>query len=352
MKKLSQCQRLLFSSFIFSLASFSQAKNNENSEIEKTEVNGHRSNLIGEAVSASVGTVSFEDIAVRPLLRTGEILETVPGMVATQHSGSGKANQYFLRGFNLDHGTDFATSVDSMPVNMRTHGHGQGYTDTNFLIPELLQEINYKKGPYYADNGDFSGVGSANIITQSHRHHNTLSLGVGENGFLRGVLAGSTALANGDLLYGLEAQRYDGPWEDIDEDVDKQNIWLKQSWGEANDRFSLMLMAYDNSWNSPDQIPARAVNSGQIDDLGSIDTTVGGESSRYSLSASWDKAVGTGQLKASVYAIDYSLNLISNFTYFMDDPVNGDQFIQADDRNIYGWDVAYTVNDNWAGLKV
>ncbi|HOY23621.1 MAG TPA: Plug domain-containing protein, partial [Cellvibrio sp.] len=151
-----------------------------NLNIETLIIQGYRVNLLGETLSASEGIIGSEEIANRPLLRTGEILEFIPGMVVTQHSGSGKANQYFLRGFNLDHGTDFNTSIDGMPVNMRTHGHGQGYTDLNFIIPEFIQSINYHKGPYYADVGDFSGAGAAAFNLKNKLGEQVVSLTAGE----------------------------------------------------------------------------------------------------------------------------------------------------------------------------
>ncbi|WP_438865440.1 TonB-dependent receptor [Neptunicella sp.] len=272
-------------------------------------------------------------MSVRPLLRTGELMELVPGMVATQHSGSGKANQYFLRGFNLDHGTDFATFVDGMPVNMRTHGHGQGYTDINFIIPELVANMAYKKGPYYAETGDFSGAGSAFFTTKASLKQGFGQITLGEDQYQRLLLANSqTNILGGELLYAIEQQSYAGPWSDIDEDVDKINILLKHSQQRWGGKLSIIAMAYDNSWNSADQIPQRAVDAGLIDELGSIDTSLGGDSSRYSVSASWDSQQGS----LSVYAIDYDLDLFSNFTYFLDDPVNGDQFEQVDNRQIYG----------------
>ncbi len=260
-------------------------------------------------------------------------MELVPGMVATQHSGSGKANQYFLRGFNLDHGTDFATFVDGMPVNMRTHGHGQGYTDINFIIPELVANMAYKKGPYYAETGDFSGAGSAFFTTKASLKQGFGQITLGEDQYQRLLLANSqTNILGGELLYAIEQQSYAGPWSDIDEDVDKINILLKHSQQRWGGKLSIIAMAYDNSWNSADQIPQRAVDAGLIDELGSIDTSLGGDSSRYSVSASWDSQQGS----LSVYAIDYDLDLFSNFTYFLDDPVNGDQFEQVDNRQIYG----------------
>lgn len=300
--------------------------------VEEVEVTGRRANLVGEAVSASQGKVGQEEIQARPILRVGEVLETVPGMVVTQHSGSGKANQFFLRGFNLDHGTDFRTAYDGMPVNMRSHGHGQGYTDLNFIIPELVKSIEYKKGPYYAEVGDFSGAGSASFTTMDTLDRTVIELGAGKDGFGRLLAAGSTDVGNGDLLLAADAQVYDGPWKDINEDVRRISVLGRYGWDAGENRFSVTLMAYRNEWNSADQIPQRAVDQGLIDRLGSIDTTVGGESSRYSLSGSWENP----NWQANAYAIRYSLDLWSNFTYLLDNPVDGDQFEQVDRRWIYG----------------
>ena len=305
------------------------------SELEEVEIVGRHTEIIGQAVSASQGIIGQEELSLRPLMRTGEILETVPGMVVTQHSGSGKANQYFLRGFNLDHGTDFLTRFDRMPVNLRSHGHGQGYTDISFIIPELLESIEYKKGPYYADVGDFSGAGSANMTPMQSMPGGPgglLQLGAGKDGFGRLLGAGSLEVGPGDLLLGFEGQVYDGPWTDISEDVRKTNGLARYTWNQDANTFSLMFMAYDNSWDSADQIPERAVEQGLIDLYGSIDDATGGESSRYSLSGSWINP----HWQASIYAIRYRLNLWSNFTYFLDDPVNGDEFEQIDKRWIYG----------------
>ena len=306
--------------------------------LDRVQVFGRRQNLVGEAISASEGTVGVTEFSARPLLRSGDLLEFVPGAVATQHSGSGKANQYFLRGFNLDHGTDFATFVDSMPVNMRTHGHGQGYTDLNFLIPEAVDELAYRKGVYYADVGDFSSAGSARFRIADRLDRGHAELTVGGDGYLRGGVVDSVDMASGgSFLYGAELLRNDGPWTDIDEDVRKFNGLLKYSADIAGGRGSLTLMGYDNRWNAADQIPRRAVEQELIDKLGSLDTTVGGTSSRYSLSADWHGAAWGGELSASAYAIDYDLSLYSNFTYFLDDPDNGDEFRQVDQRRIYGF---------------
>jgi len=316
--------------------------------IETVIVEGRKVNLLGEAISASEGVVGQKEIELRPLLRTGEVLELVPGMVVTQHSGTGKANQYFLRGFNLDHGTDFATTIDGMPVNMRTHGHGQGYTDLNFLIPETVSQLTYKKGAYYADVGDFSGAGSAQITTTNHLEKGSAEVTAGEDAYYRLLLMNSVELAGGTTLISVEGNRYDGPWSNIDEDLDKINLLVKHTTNLNDGYLSLALMAYDNSWNSADQIPARSVEQRIIDELGSIDDSVGGESSRYSLSANWQ----IGSWQGSAYLIDYDLNLWSNFTYFLDNETSGDQFEQVDDRMIYGGQLSYLQEGSLAGYAM
>lgn len=215
-------------------------------DLDRILVLGRRQNLVGEAISASEGRVGQAEFSARPLLRSGDLLEFVPGAVATQHSGSGKANQYFLRGFNLDHGTDFATFVDAMPVNMRTHGHGQGYTDLNFLIPEAVEELTYRKGVYYADVGDFSSAGSARFRIADALERGQADLTAGEHGYLRGVVVDSVDTGNGGtFLYGTELLRNDGPWTDIDEDVRKFNGLLKYSMDIAGGRGGITLMGYD-----------------------------------------------------------------------------------------------------------
>ena len=313
--------------------------------IETIEIKSRQVNLVGDAISAAEGVVGQQEIELRPLNRTGDVLEFVPGMVATQHSGSGKANQYFLRGFNLDHGTDFATMVDGMPVNMRTHGHGQGYTDLNFIIPETIQSLRYQKGVYYAQVGDFSGAGSAQLQTMSKAPAPMAEVTLGEYNYRRAVSVVNFTDSVGHWLVAGEQQFYDGPWSDINEDIDKTNGLIKWSSELGEGNFSVTFMSYDNSWNSADQIPSRAVSSGLIDKLGSIDDTVGGESSRYSLSADWS----SDRWQVSAYAISYDLKLWSNFTYFLDNPEQGDQFEQVDERIIYGGQAAYTFSHSLFG---
>lgn len=304
--------------------------------MEQITIKGRQTDLLGQASSASEGVIGNAEISDRPLLRTGEVLEFIPGMVVTQHSGSGKANQYFLRGFNLDHGTDFSTSIDGMPINMRSHGHGQGYTDLSFIMPELISQIEYQKGAYHADSGDFSAAGSARFSVMD-RTVTAMSLGLGQDNFRRLLAKGSSKQGSGNLLLAGELQQYDGPWRDIKEDVAKLNGLARYSQPLASGQLSITAMAYDNSWNAADQIPARAVASGQIDRLGSLDPTVGGDSNRYSLSATWY----SDAWQANAFLIDSEMDLWSNFTYFLTDPLNGDQFQQVDKRQILGGELSH-----------
>ena len=308
--------------------------------IEEVTVTGKRvPNLMGKAHSASEGTVLAEQLENRPILRTGEVLEVVPGLIVSQHSGDGKANQFFLRGFNLDHGTDFASRVEGMPVNMPTHAHGQGYSDINFMIPELVDRIEYKKGTYYADEGNFSAAGSVDVLYRRSLPDNLLLLSGGENSYGRGVIAASPEVAGGDLLLAIDSTYADGPWE-LAEHLRKVNGVAKYTRGDADRGFSLEAMGYDGKWQSTDQIPLRAVESGAIDRFGFVNPTDGGETHRYSLSGQWWSDVGPGKLRVLAYGIDYHLNLFSDFTYFIN-PDEGDQFEQYDKRTISGGDVRY-----------
>jgi hypothetical protein len=305
---------------------------------------GRWDNPVGISRSASQGVAGNIEIESRPRLRTGEILEVVPGLIVTQHSGSGKSNQMFLRGFNLDHGTDFATFVDGMPVNLPTHGHGQGYTDLNFLIPELVERLEYRKGAYYAEVADFSSAGAAYLSTFRKLERGLLKVGAGENGYLTGLVADSIEAGTGNFTYAVQANRYDGPWDDVSEDAARNHALLRYA-GEGADggAWNVAFMGYDASWNSADQVPRRAVESGLIGRFGSLDSTLGGQTSRYSLSGDWSAYVGGGRLRVNAYTIDYDLDLFSNFTYFLDDPVGGDQREQVDERRTTGGDLTYSL---------
>jgi len=273
---------------------------------------------------------------MRPLLRPGDVLESIPGLIMTQHSGSGKGNQMFLRGFNLDHGTDFSTRIDGMPVNLPTHGHGQGYTDINFLIPELIRTIDYVKGPYHAELGDFSSAGGAQIHTFDSLPNSNLTVGIGQNGYGRALAAGSRDAGPGHLLAAIEGQVYDGPWTDIQEDVGKVNGLVKWTGQTSSMDVGVMAMFFDASWKSADQIPARAVEQGLIGPYGSLDRTLGGNTQRVSVSGRLGREDADFREEINAWVIGYDLELWSNFTYLLDDPVNGDQFEQLDDRTIYG----------------
>ena len=308
--------------------------------LEEVVVSGKLERLGGDPASATVGIATSEQLDLRPVLRTGELLEVVPGLVVTQHSGSGKANQYFLRGFNLDHGTDLATSVDGVPVNMPTHAHGQGYTDINFVIPELIESIEYRKGTYYADTGNFSAAGAVNLRYRSALDAPFVSVESGDDDYLRGLFAASPEIGGGSLLMALEHSTTNGPWL-LEERFHKTNALLRYSHDTAGGRFAVTAQGYDGEWRSTDQIPLRAVQSGALDRFGFVDPTNGGESHRYTLAADWYEQLGDGRLHAQAYAIDYRLDLFSNFTYAVDTE-NGDQFEQFDDRRVYGGQLNWT----------
>jgi hypothetical protein len=305
----------------------------------------------GTGDSASEGFITREGILARPLLRPGEVLEAIPGMVVTQHSGDGKANQYFLRGYNLDHGTDFATWVAGMPVNQPTNAHGQGYLDLNFIIPELISGILFKKGPYYAEDGDFASVGSARIFYADKLPSNIATLTGGSYDYWRAVLAGSPEVGAGNLVYGFEYQHSNGPWVNP-ANFDKYNGVLRYTQGTADNGFNVTAMGYYANWGATDQIPQRAVDAGLIDRFGAIDTTDGGSSQRFSLSGEWRQLEGNVSRYANLYAVRSRLNLFSNFTYVLDDPENGDQFKQAENRTLLGGNANQTWLTQWAGRPV
>ncbi|HXI06607.1 MAG: TonB-dependent receptor domain-containing protein [Bradyrhizobium sp.] len=300
--------------------------------------------------AASAIRFTGAEVNAVPFTRPGEALEIVPGLIVTQHSGEGKANQYFLRGFNLDHGTDLAITVDGMPVNMPTHGHGQGYADINFLIPELIQSVNVRKGPYFADVGDFGSAGAVGIDYVTRLPRNIAEVTLGSFGYRRGVAAGSTTVGDGTLLAAIEGTKYNGPW-DVPDDVRKINGVMRYSQGTPTDGFTLTGMAYSNAWNSTDQVAQRAIDQGIINRLGSLDPTDGGVSSRFSLSGNLAHSSEYGQTRISAYAIRSDLQLYNNFTYFLGNPVNGDQFNQLDRRTLGGFDIRHAFDWRFAGLE-
>jgi hypothetical protein len=308
--------------------------------LEPVVVESSRNSQMGIAESANAGVVTQKQLEARTVYRSGEVLEATPGLIVSQHSGEGKANQFYLRGFNLDHGTDLRTTVDGMIVNQRSHGHGQGWTDLNFLIPELANRLEYKKGPYYAAEGDFASAGAASVLYANKLEQGIASIGLGQNGYRRSLLAASPQFGNGNLLYALELFGNDGPFVNPDR-YRKYNGVLRYSEGTAGNGFNVTAMAYRGKWNATDQIPLRAVNSGSLNRFDAIDRTDGGDAHRYSLSAAWRKTAGGMTSNVNAYVIHNKLDLYSNFTYFNDDPVNGDQFNQADKRTTTGLNMSH-----------
>ena len=295
---------------------------------------------LSNMLAASSGDVNREQLAEQPLLRPGAILENVPGLIVTQHSGA----------FNLDHGTDLATEVDDMPVNLPTHAHGQGYSDLNFLIPELVSDLHYKKGPYYADEGDFATAGAVRMSLLDQAAPSA-SLGFGQDGYRRALLLGSTALGSGTLLAAGEVYRNDGPF-DVPDDYNRLNEVLRYQQGTERDYWTATAMGYSGRWNSTDQVPQRAIDSGLIDRYGSLNPSDGGVTARYSLSFNRILRDDSGQDQLSAYVIRYRLDLWSTFTYYLVDPVNGDQMLQHDDRVVYGLNAAKTWDGALAGMPM
>jgi hypothetical protein len=303
-------------------------------------------NLVGIAAAASEGAVTAAQIESRPIMRAGEVLEAVPGVIISQHSGEGKANQYYLRGFNLDHGTDFATTVAGLPVNLPTHGHGQGYSDMNFLIPELVTGVQFKKGLYDAREGDFSSAGSANINYANALSHSIVSASTGQDGWGRVLLAASPRVGRGTVLAALELNHNDGPWT-LADDYRKLNGVIRYSVGDTQNAFSLTGMAYRGTWRSTDQVPARAIADGAISRFGNLDPSDGGSTARDSAIADFQRTSGDTLTRATAFVSKYRLSLFSNFTYFLDDPAHGDQFEQADRRWVSGGRVSQTRRMRW-----
>ncbi len=271
-----------------------------------------------------------------PTYRPGELLETVPGLIVTQHSAEGKANQYFMRGFNLDHGTDIDISLDDMPVNLPTNAHGQGYSDLNFMIPELVSGIDYSKGPYFADKGDFDTAGAASIDYVDTLPHDLASVSVGTLGDYRGFSAMSRPWAGGNLLLATEYDHVDGPWV-IPDNFNKGNLVLRYSQGAPDNGFSATAMFMDDAWHATNQIPERAVAAGVIGLYGPLDPTDGGSSERYSFSGKYVDTDDARQIRANAYMIGYALQLFNDFDGDVLFPAGvGDQFEQQERRQIVG----------------
>ena len=318
---------------------------------DEIEVEEQTDDLAGVASSASEGLASHHDLRRRLVFRSGELVETTPGLISTQHSGGGKANQYFLRGFTLDHGTDFAIWAAGVPVNMPSHGHGQGYSDLNFLIPEVIDRVRYYKGPYFSSRGDFSTVGGVDIEIFDVLPKRHISMTLGGYGFGRIFASDGFEAWGGDVSAGVEVSHADGPWS-REEDFQKINAIVRYSRGDAERGFSLTLMGYDGKWLSTDQVPRRAVESGLIGRFDLIDSGPRGASRRYSLSAEFHRGRSRSLTRFAGYVLAYDFDLISNFTYFLEDTDVGDQFQQVDERWVYGFNTSHQWLGSYGGRRI
>ncbi len=316
------------------------------------EIVAHYDNTVGSSDAASQGVVQAPLLNTRALLRPAEALEFIPGMVVTQHSGDGKANQYFLRGMNLDHGTDFASRVNGVPINLPTHAHGHGYSDLNVLIPELVQNVHYKKGPYFASEGDFSSAGSADFVYRTQLPRDIFDATLGQRGYLRGLAAGSRTVSDGvTLLSALEHVQNNGPWT-VPEHLRKLNTQFILSSGSPRQGWTSSLSAYRASWTATDQVPLRLINNGTIGRYDSLDPSDGAHTQRTSLSGTWHQTSNDTRTHINWYALQYDLDLFSNFTYFQDRGASGDQFGQKDQRTALGGSVAQSWQSNWGAREM
>jgi hypothetical protein len=308
-------------------------------EMPPVEVVAHRDDAPGSSDAASQGTLGAQRLQARVLAVPGQLLEAIPGLVVTQHSGEGKANQYFLRGMNLDHGSDFATTVNGVPLNLPTHAHGQGYSDFNGVIPELVSRIDHRKGPYAAAEGDFATAGAASVVYRTRLERPMAEFTLGPHGYQRSLLAGSTEVGEGaTLLMALERLNHDGPWT-VPQGLRKSLAQLILSGGSAREGWSLSLMDHAAHWRATDQVPQRLLDAGShqgqpFGRFDSLDASDGAQTRRTSLSGSWQQAGDAGKARLEWYLLRYSLDLFSNFTYSLQRP--SDQFGQSDERTVWG----------------
>nr|WP_276203651.1 TonB-dependent receptor [Hyalangium minutum] len=302
--------------------------------------------------AASSTTVRDRDFLLRPHPRPVDILQVVPGLYANQHAGGGKANQYFLRGFDADHGTDVALFVDGVPVNMVSHAHGQGYADLNWLIPELIERVEVAKGPYFARFGDFATAGAINLVTRRHFEKSQVTLSGGSFDTWRGLFIAAPEVEGWDPIIAAQVYGTNGPF-DSPEKLQRFSLFTQVT-RDVSDRasLSLRLMSYGSGWNASGQVPLREVRAGRLSRFGTIDPTEGGNSQRHSLSATYSARTGEeGEVRVEAYLVQYRLNLFSNFTFFSRDPINGDMIEQHDARTMAGLQASYRFRHQWRGLS-
>lgn len=318
--------------------------------VDQVVVTASRVNLLGTAETASQGAITAKEIELRPIYRPGQLLETTPGLVVTSHSGEGKANQYLVRGFNLDHGTDIANFIDDMPINRPSNAHGQGYSDVNFFMPEIASGLDFTKGPYYASVGDFGAVASTHVKL-ANEIPNQIAVTGGTLGIYN-VFAGGTKVFNIEdrLLGALYYGHLDGPWEHPD-NFRKVTGTLRYSHGSASEGYSATLMYFKGDGNFTTDQPQRAVDQGLIGRFGTLDPTDGSTSERISLSAHWAHLTENWKFAGSGYFIHARMTLWNNFTHFLDDPINGDQEQQDEVRDTFGGQVTATWEQMYGSVQ-
>ncbi len=293
-------------------------------------------------------TISSIDLQLRPINNSQEVLRSVPGLFIGQHAGGGKAEQIFLRGFDLDHGTDIRLTVDGMPVNMVSHAHGQGYADLHFVIPELIERVDFKKGPYYADKGNFTTAGWVDFRTRNVLDKNFVKVEAGQFNTYRAVgafnLLGQKAKERNESMYVGGEYSYSDSYFDSPQHFRRVNAVTKYNRQfSSKSQLTLTASTFWSKWNHSGQIPDRAVDAGQISFYGAIDDTEGGETSRTNLNAQLVTQLGNGVLTNQLFYSNYNFLLFSNFTFFKEDPVNGDQIKQHENRNLWGGNTSYSL---------
>ncbi|MEQ1798532.1 MAG: TonB-dependent receptor plug domain-containing protein [Lacibacter sp.] len=304
--------------------------------------------LISSAGTKTISnSISKIDLSIRPVNSAQDFLRYVPGLFIAQHQGGGKAEQIFLRGFDVDHGTDVQITVDGIPVNMPSHAHGQGYADLHFVIPELVKHIDYGKGSYYAEQGNFNTAGYVELQTANRLTKNTLQLETGLFNSFRGLAMYNLLPEKSKKQSAYIAAEYlysDGAFESP-QHFNRFNLWGKYN-VQLNEKTKLIIQAnlFNSKWDASGQIPERAVNSGTITRFGAIDDTEGGYTGRINFSAKLTQRLHNNNLlEHQLYYSHYHFNLFSNFTFFLNDPVNGDQIRQSEARDIYGWQSTYQI---------
>ena len=295
------------------------------------------------------------DLATSPINSSQEILRKVPGLIIGQHAGGGKAEQLFLRGFDVDHGTDVSLSVDGMPVNMVSHAHGQGYSDLHFLIPETINTINFGKGPYYANHGDFNTAGFVDFKTKDKLDDNLISFSAGQFNSLR-TLGLFNLLDNKNAQNAYVAVEYietDGPFESP-QNFDRLNIMAKyNAYLNNNSKIGVTLSHFTSQWDASGQIPQRLVDNGTLSNFGAVDDTEGGNTSRTNLNIQHSTILDNDiEMQTNAFYSNYKFLLYSNFTFFLEDPVNGDQIKQKEDRNIFGFNTQFKKNVDYNTFDV